>query len=89
MWQTFKYEDFSTNDVKLRLFPFSLKDKARSWFITFPAISITSWEIMVDKFFNKYFPTHKTNAICREISEFIQKRMNNSLKHGRDLITYS
>ena len=28
--QIFKYEKFSDNDVKLRLFPFSLKDKARS-----------------------------------------------------------
>ena len=28
--QTFKYENFSNNDVKLRLFPFSLQDRARS-----------------------------------------------------------
>ena len=28
--QIFKYEKFSDNDVKLRLFPFSLKDIARS-----------------------------------------------------------
>ena len=31
--QTFKYENFSDDDVKLRLFPFSLKDRARSWLI--------------------------------------------------------
>ena len=28
--QTFKYENFSDDDVKLRLFSFSLKDRARS-----------------------------------------------------------
>ncbi|KAL2466324.1 Retrotrans gag domain-containing protein [Abeliophyllum distichum] len=28
---------------------------------------------MVAKFLNKYFPVHKTNAIRREISEFVQK----------------
>ena len=28
--QTFKYENFSDDDVKLRLFPFSLNDRARS-----------------------------------------------------------
>ena len=28
--QTFKYENFSDDNVKLRLFPFSLKDRARS-----------------------------------------------------------
>ena len=28
--QTFKYKNFSDDDVKLRLFPFSLKDRAHS-----------------------------------------------------------
>ncbi|KAH9649110.1 hypothetical protein KPL70_025865 [Citrus sinensis] len=44
--QTFKYENFSDDDVKLKLFPFSLKDRARSWLNTLPASSITSWEQM-------------------------------------------
>ena len=35
--QTFKYEKFSDDDVKLRLLPFFLKDKAHSWFNTLPA----------------------------------------------------
>ena len=30
IYQTFKYVNFSDEDVKLRLFPFSLKDRARS-----------------------------------------------------------
>ncbi|KAH9686903.1 hypothetical protein KPL70_014565 [Citrus sinensis] len=71
--QTFKYENFSDDDVKLRLFPFSLKNRARSWLNTLPANSISSWEQMVTKFLNKYFPVHKTNAIRREISEFTQR----------------
>ncbi|KAH9658022.1 hypothetical protein KPL70_023327 [Citrus sinensis] len=71
--QTFKYENFSDDDVKLRLFPFSLKDRARSWLNTLLANSIASWEQMVTKFLNKYFPVHKTNAIRREISEFTQR----------------
>ncbi|KAH9780933.1 hypothetical protein KPL71_008264 [Citrus sinensis] len=71
--QTFKYDNFSDDDVKLRLFPFSLKDRARSWLNTLPTISITSWEQMVTKFLNKYFPVHKTNATRKEISEFTQR----------------
>jgi len=71
--ETFKYENVSPDNVKLRLFPFSLKDRSRSWFNTLPANSITSWEQMVAKFLNKYFPVHKTNAIRREISEFVQR----------------
>ena len=41
--QTVKYETFSNDDVKLRLFLFSLKDRARSWLNTLLANSITSW----------------------------------------------
>ena len=71
--QTFKYENFSDDNVKLILFSFSLKDRARSWLNTLHANSITSWEQIVTKFLNKYFPVHKTNAIRREISEFTQR----------------
>ena len=39
--QTFKYEIFSNDDIKLRLFSFSLKDRVRSWFNTLPTNSIT------------------------------------------------
>ena len=47
--QTFKYENFSDDNVKLRLFPFFLNDRARSWLNTLSANSITSWEQMVTK----------------------------------------
>ena len=65
--QTFRYENFLDENVKFRLFPFSLKDKARSWFNILSANSITSWEQMVIKFLNKYFPVYKTNVVGREI----------------------
>ena len=68
--QTFNYENFSDDNIKLRLFPFSLKDRARSRFNTLSANSITSWEQMVTKFLNKYFPVHKINDIHKVISEF-------------------
>ena len=39
--QTFKYENFSDENVKLRLFSFSLRDRACFWFNTLLANSIT------------------------------------------------
>ena len=71
--QTFKYEFFLDEHVKLRLFPFSLKNIARSWFNTLPINSIPSLEQKVTKFLNKYFQMHKTNAIRKEILEFTQR----------------
>ncbi|XP_021986100.1 GATA zinc finger domain-containing protein 15-like [Helianthus annuus] len=35
--------DFALEEVKLRLFQFSLKDKAKQWFLTLPAGSIRTW----------------------------------------------
>ena len=41
---TFKFNNVSEDAVKFRLFPFSLRDKAKGWLHSLPAGSITSWE---------------------------------------------
>ena len=87
--QTFKYENFLEEDVKLRLFPFALKDRARSWFNTLPSNSITLWKQMLTKFFNKYFPVHKTNTIRRKISKFTQGEDEQFFKVWNDSNNYS
>ena len=48
-----KYVD---NDiVKLKLFPFSLRDRAKTWFLSLPKNSIDSWNKWKDAFISKYF----------------------------------
>ncbi|CAL5350857.1 unnamed protein product [Camellia sinensis] len=69
---TFKFQNFSELSVKLCLFPFSLKDKAKAWLNSLPSGSITSWEFLVKKFLSKFFPMAKTNALRRKISDFSQ-----------------
>ncbi|KAL5569788.1 hypothetical protein UlMin_026363 [Ulmus minor] len=59
--------------VKLRFFPFSLKDNAKIWLYSLRPRSIGSWDEMTQAFFQKYFPTHKTNGLRRQISNFGQK----------------
>ena len=71
--QTFKYEFFLDEDVNLRLLLFSLKDRVSSWFNMLPTNSITTRELIVTKFLNKYFIVHKTNIIRRKISEFTHR----------------
>jgi len=61
------------DSVRLKFFPFSLKDKAKSWLYSLRPRSIGSWEEMTTSFFNKYFPHHKTNGLKRQISTFTQK----------------
>ena len=70
---TFRFQNFSDESVRLRLFPFSLKDKAKAWLNALPSGSIRSWDQMVNKFLSKFFPMSKTDRLRREISEFYQK----------------
>ena len=42
--------------VKLKLFPFSLRDRAKSWFCFLPKSSIDSWNTCKDAFISKYSP---------------------------------
>ncbi|KAJ0008379.1 hypothetical protein Pint_30583 [Pistacia integerrima] len=59
--------------VKLRFFPFSLKDNAKVWLYSLRPRSIGSWDEMTQAFFQKYFLAHKTNNLKRQISNFAQK----------------
>lgn len=56
--------------IKLIFFPFSSKEKAKSWLYSLRAGSITSWTDMTHAFFQKYFPNQKTIALTKRISNF-------------------
>uniref|UniRef100_A0A2N9GZ56 Retrotransposon gag domain-containing protein n=1 Tax=Fagus sylvatica TaxID=28930 RepID=A0A2N9GZ56_FAGSY len=70
---TFHSQLGSIDTVRLKFFPFSLKDKAKSWLYSLRPRSIASWGEMTHIFFKKYFPEHKTNAFKRQISTFEQR----------------
>jgi hypothetical protein len=70
---TFKFQNFSDESVRLRLFPFSLSGRAKAWLHSNMPGSITSWEILLTKFYNKFFPISRINELRREISSFSQE----------------
>ena len=39
-------DNFDQNEVRLRLFQFTLKEKAKQWFLTLPTNSIHTWDEM-------------------------------------------
>ena len=57
---TFKYNGITDDAIRLRLFPFSLKDRAKNWLHSMPMGSITSWDDLAQKFLAKFFPPVKT-----------------------------
>ncbi|KAG7615206.1 Retrotransposon gag domain [Arabidopsis thaliana x Arabidopsis arenosa] len=63
-----------TEDMfKLRLFPFSLGEKAHHWEKTLPPHSITSWDDCKKAFRAKFFSNVGTARLRNEISGFTQK----------------
>ncbi|KAG7583616.1 Integrase catalytic core [Arabidopsis suecica] len=69
-----KINGVSEDSFKLRLFPFSLGDKAHHWEKTLPAGSITSWDDCKKAFLTKFFSNSRTARLRNEISSFTQKQ---------------
>ncbi len=56
----------------LKMFPFSLKNDAKTWFTSLAPGCVRSPQDMVYYFSEKYFPTHKKQAALLEIYNFAQ-----------------
>ncbi|XP_073121491.1 uncharacterized protein [Henckelia pumila] len=69
---TFKIQGVSDDAIRLRLFPFSLRDKAKAWLTNLPAGSITSWDDLAKSLFTKYFPPSKSMKLRADITTFSQ-----------------
>ncbi|CAN6445603.1 unnamed protein product [Victoria cruziana] len=68
---TVKITHVEDGALRLRLFPFSLRDRARDWLKSLPpAVSIETWEDLQREFLKKYFPIGKNNHYRRAISLF-------------------
>ncbi|GJU84296.1 reverse transcriptase domain-containing protein [Tanacetum coccineum] len=70
---TFRHPEVPNTSVKLLLFPFSLDGEARDWLDKEPPRSILTWDDLVSKFINQYFPPSKTTYYRNEIITFYQK----------------
>ncbi|GJV48992.1 reverse transcriptase domain-containing protein [Tanacetum coccineum] len=70
---TLKYKDVPESSIKLMLFPFSIDGPARIWLDKEPSRSILTWDDLVSKFINYFFPPSKTTNLHNEISNFQQK----------------
>nr|GEZ36162.1 reverse transcriptase domain-containing protein [Tanacetum cinerariifolium] len=55
------------------LFPFSLEGAAQIWFKKEPPRSILTWDDLVSKFINQFFPPSKTTNLRNDITRFLQR----------------
>ncbi|GJR92200.1 reverse transcriptase domain-containing protein [Tanacetum coccineum] len=80
---TMRFPDVPSTSIKLMLFPFSLEGSARIWLEKEPPRSILTWDDLVSKFINQFFPPSKTTNLQNEITRF-QQRFDESFYEAWD-----
>ena len=88
IYDTFKHNGVTDDAIRLRLFPFSLRDKSKVWLNCLPPSIITTWEELAQKFLAKYFPPAKTAKLRNDITTSSNLRVNHYMKHGRGTKIY-
>ena len=73
VYATLQYNNVTNDVLRLKLFPFSLKEKAKSWLHSLRPNTIRTWQEMTREFLKKFFPTHKTNTLRKNIMHFSQR----------------
>jgi hypothetical protein len=56
--------------IKLNLFPFSLRGRAKDWLLSLPRNCIDSWVKCKDAFIGKYYPPAKIISLRSDIMKF-------------------
>nr|GFA66603.1 reverse transcriptase domain-containing protein [Tanacetum cinerariifolium] len=78
-----KSPNVPNTSIKLMIFPFSLEGAARIWLEKEPPRSIFTWDDLVLKFINQFFPPSKTTNLRNEITNF-QQRFDESFSEAWD-----
>nr|GFA58763.1 reverse transcriptase domain-containing protein [Tanacetum cinerariifolium] len=86
---TFRHLEVPNTTIKLLQFPFSLEGEAPIWLDNEPPRSILTWEDLVSKFINQFFPPSKTTYLQNKITNFLQKpnkTFNEAWERFKDLL---
>ena len=70
--QTFLLQRLIANQLRMRCFPYTLKDKVKAWLMTLPSNSLTSWEAVYNRFMGKFYSHQKTMEVRTKIATFAQ-----------------
>ena len=70
--QTFPLQGASEEDLRMRCFPHTLKDRAKAWLMNLPEESLATWEEVYDKFITRFYSPQKTGELRSKIMQFFQ-----------------
>ncbi|XP_008245146.2 PREDICTED: uncharacterized protein LOC103343257 [Prunus mume] len=70
---SFPLTGVTEDQLRMRVFPYTLKDKAKYWLYSLKPSSLTTWGAIQKKFLEKYFSTQKTDMLRDKILLFAQQ----------------
>ena len=79
----------SDEEIRLRFFPFSLKEKAKEWFYLLLNVLITTWVELAAKFLAKNFQLNKQIEFERKLWECNNSTMSHSMNIGNAFKDFS
>ena len=79
---TFKMNGVSSDAIKLRLFPFSLRDKAKLWLHSLTPQSIRSWDALSKAFWASISHQEKQQSLGKRLQASFNTMVNLCMKHG-------
>jgi hypothetical protein len=70
--QTFNMDGVTQDQMRARLFPFSLLGKALQWFYSQPAETVQDWNALMRAFMKEYYSPGKTQSLRNKNASFAQ-----------------
>ena len=87
--ETFLDQTCPKDITKLKLFPFTLKDRAKAWLLSLNPSSISTWSALYNAFLKKFFPNQLTVDLIQQIKMFSQReneKFVQAWEHFEDLL---
>ena len=70
---TIRANGATTDYIRLAMFPFTLRDKAKKWLGSLPRGSIGTWKELSNLFLSRFFPHRRTAQVRAQLNSFRQK----------------
>jgi hypothetical protein len=70
--QTFNMDGVTQDQMRARLFPFSLLGKASQWFYSQLVETVQNWDILMRAFMKEYYSPGKSQSLHNKIATFAQ-----------------
>jgi hypothetical protein len=70
--QTFNMDGVTQDQMRARLLPFSLLEKALQWFYSQPAETVQDWNALMRAFMKEYYSPGKTQSLHNKTATFSQ-----------------